>query len=243
MTSAPASVSHCYHHPSARSLTGSLRRHFIVEPRESAPLQHPGFYLWAVDDHLELRRGGEPAGVWISVDDVARRSAQGGELRRACLGKAGSANVLDAMAGWGVDGLVLAGAGATVTLVERQPALWALQRDLVRRTGLDRVVCRCDDGFAAITGSEAHDVIYLDPMFPTRNKRALPGKRMQWTAQLATADPRPLAQWLDAAIGRAVERVVLKRRRKDPALRPPDWQIVGTTVRYDVYRGRAEHAR
>jgi len=31
--------------------------------------------------------------------------------------------------------------------------------------------------------------------------------------------------------------VVLKRRRKDPPVRPPDWRILGTAVRYDVYRG------
>ena len=35
------------------------------------------------------------------------------------------------------------------------------------------------------------------------------------------------------------QRIVLKRRRKDPILDRPSWQIKGKMVRYDVYRSKS----
>lgn len=229
-------VVHLYHHPSARWLAAQFEGQFRVVARDAPPRDEAGFYLWAQDDRLELRHGADPRGVWIPPSELARRAAQGRELLRAC-GAADRPAVLDAMAGWGVDGLVLAGSGCSVAMVERHPAIAALQQDLVRRSGLTGVLCRWGDGYRALMESTGCDVVYLDPMFPSRRKGALPGKRMQWLAELSEPDPHPLAQWLEAATARARGRVVLKRRRRDPVVRPPDWQIVGTTVRYDVYRG------
>lgn len=210
------------------------------------------FRLCTVDDHLELRRGSAEGGasaggggsssdgIWITLPELNRRAAQGGELLRAC-GAADDVRVLDAMAGWGVDGLVLARRRCRVTMVERQPLLAALQRDLVRRAAAgDRVTCVLGDGFEVLTSPSRWNVVYLDPMFPERGKGALPGKRMQWLAELAHEDARPLAQWIEAAREAAVDRVVLKRRRRDAVVNPPDWQILGRTVRYDVYRGRSQ---
>jgi 16S rRNA (guanine1516-N2)-methyltransferase len=147
-----------------------------------------------------------------------------------------SPTVLDAMAGWGVDALVLTSRGCRVTPIERHPALAALAEDLARRSGNLDVACRVGDGFAALAAGP-FDVIYLDPMFPVRGKDALPGRRLQWLAELASPDPRPLTAWLDEAVAQARRRVVLKRRRRDPLVRAPDWQILGRTVRYDVFRG------
>jgi 16S rRNA (guanine1516-N2)-methyltransferase len=107
----------------------------------------------------------------------------------------------------------------------------------VRRLALPNVASRCGDGFEALTDASGYDVVYLDPMFPGRSKRALPGKRLQVLAALAVADPRPLSLWLEAAVAAARHRVVLKRRSKDPLVARPDWQIRGRTVRFDVYRG------
>lgn len=205
-------------------------------------------FLWANHDRLELhfatasdnpRAGGRRRGVWVELAELQRRARQGGGLLRAC-GVRGVAapSVLDAMAGAGVDGLVLAARGCRVTLVERQPAVSAMQQDLVRRSGLDGVTCRLGDGFEALSALPTHDVVYLDPMFPPRAKTALPDKRLQMLALLAEPDPRPLPEWLEAAVVFAGDRVVLKRRSKDPVLLRPDWQIAGRTVRFDVYRSR-----
>ena len=234
---APA-VDTLYCLPAARGRVEALAGWFRIIVAEAPPRDAPGFHLWADDEHLELRRAGDRRGAFVSVGELSRRAAQGGDLARACGVAAGKApTVLDAMAGWGVDGLVLAGRGCPVTLVERLPALSALQADLARRCGLPAELV-CGDGFEVLRTAEP-DVVYLDPMFPERSKTSLPGKRMQWLAELAECDPRPLEDWLALACSRARQRVVLKRRRRDPAVASPDWRIDGRTVRYDVYRGLA----
>jgi 16S rRNA (guanine1516-N2)-methyltransferase len=201
-------------------------------------------YVVAVDGHLELRFHEEPAtassGLWVPLDEVRRRAAEGGLLLRACGVRGGNRpRVLDPMAGLGVDGLLLAARGCEVTLVERHPMLCELMEDLTRRSGLSGVTCVCGDGFLHLADEVPYEVIYLDPMFPARNKHSLPHKRMQWLSRLAEPDHRPLGEWIDAAVAAAENRVVLKRRRKDPQVRRPDWQIPGRTVRFDVYRGNA----
>jgi 16S rRNA (guanine1516-N2)-methyltransferase len=230
-----------FFHTSAAALAARWADRFALEERDEPPADQREHYLWAVDDHLELRAGADdPAwhgGVWVLPGEVERRAAQGGDLARACgVSRDFRPRVLDAMAGWGIDGLVLASRGCQVTLVERHPLVSALQEDLARRIGAE-VTCRCGDGFQALHASPAFDVIYLDPMFPQRAKGALPGKRLQVLALLAQPDPRPLSSWLQAAVAAARRRVVLKRRDKDPLIAPPDWQIRGRSVRFDVYRG------
>ncbi len=200
------------------------------------PENQRGFHLWAADDRLELRGGPGGGAVWIRDAELVRRSARGSDLLRAC-GARTRPRVLDAMAGWGVDGIVLANQGCAVTLVERHPAVAALAEDLLRRSRVTGANVRWADGFAVLRERDVWDVVYLDPMFPERHKGALPGKRMQWLAALVADDSRPLSEWLSAATAAATDRVVLKRRRKDTAIGRPDWQLVGRTVRYDVYRG------
>lgn len=226
-----------YCHPLAWPLVEAWRD--AVSESSRRPEREDGFYLWAEDDHVELCHGGAAgSGVWVPLSELERRAAQGGDLARACgVSARHRPRVLDALAGWGVDGLVLARRGCAVTLVERQPVLWLLQQDLIRRSGSTNAVGCCGDGFDVLAGPDRWDVVYLDPMFPGRGKTALPGKRMQWLAQLATPDSRPLERWLRQAMAVARERVVLKRRRRDPQVLTPDWQILGRTVRYDVYRG------
>lgn len=233
----PDGAVRAYCPPRGRWLVDCIAAGVRVEERPQQPDDVPGFYLWAADDHMELCRGSGP-GVWVTVEELRRRAVRGSDLLRACgVSAAPAPRVLDAMAGWGVDALVLAGRGCRVTMVERHPALCVLQQDLARRSGLTQLISGQGDGYQALCSPALYDVVYLDPMFPARNKGALPGKRMQWLAQLAVADPRPLRDWLRQAVVKATGRVVLKRRRTDPLVAPPDWQIIGRTVRYDVYRG------
>lgn len=227
-----------YCHPDARSIVEPLTEFLEVVESMRQPSNVVDFHLWATTSHIALCRGRE-RGIWVTLSEIERRAAQGVELVRACGATGGPRQILDPMAGWGVDALVLAGSGCQVSLVERHPALWALQWDLIRRSGIEVSSTRCADGLAALDGARTWDVVYLDPMFPPRSKKALPGKRMQWLAALARPDSRPEAVWVERALSVARERVVLKRRRRDPVVLAPDWQIAGRTVRYDVYRGTA----
>jgi len=228
-----------FHHPAARDWVERWSGRFeLIECLQPPDLD--GALLWAVDDHLELRFGGERGpGAWVTEAEVRRRVRQVPELLRACGVRRGD-RVLDAMAGWGLDGLVLAGAGARVVMVEREPLLQVLQEDLLRRMQPCNVESSLGDGFLRLQEQGEYEVIYLDPMFPERSKRALPGKRLQYLGRLigVVEQDRPLIEWVERAIDCAAQRVVVKRRLHDAALAAPAWQILGRSIRYDVYRGR-----
>jgi 16S rRNA (guanine1516-N2)-methyltransferase len=263
-----------YCHPLAQGWVAELLSAWqtVAHIRECLvpPAEAPRPLLWAAPEHLELRlQQGREAGAWIRVDEVRRRAGQASELLKACGLRSAAGlpavcdapgqdasgqgqtrpRVLDAMGGWGLDALLLAAAGALVTSVERQPLLHLLQLDLVRRAQARQVEPVLGDGFDYLVPAHGFDVIYLDPMFPTRNKRALPGKHMQYLTALLTettlgnALERPLERWVEHAVQSARLRVVVKRRLHDRPIVAPDWQIRGRSIRYDVFRGRALSAQ
>lgn len=151
---------------------------------------------------------------------------------------------VDATAGLGEDSLLLAAAGFTVTMCERDPVIAALLRDsLVRAAGDSRLagtVSRMElvegDGAAFLRAmDEAPDVVFLDPMFPERTKSAAVKKKFQLLHHLERPceDERAL---LDAALAARPRKVVIKRPPKGPWLAGarPSHSIAGKAVRYDV---------
>jgi 16S rRNA (guanine1516-N2)-methyltransferase len=99
--------------------------------------------------------------------------------------------------------------------------------------------CREGDVRDVLAGCEEFDTVYLDPMFPPREKAALPRKSAQMLGDLLGAADGHLPELVSAATARARGRVVVKRRRHDATWLRPDWQILGRSVRFDVYRGTA----
>lgn len=162
-------------------------------------------------------------------------------------------HVIDATAGLGRESFVLATLGCTVTLLERSPTIHALLQD-----GLARARTSGDSEVQAITArmtlhhTSAHDwlpklssatlpdVIYLDPMFPERQKSALVQKEMRFFHQIVGED-RDSNELLDIARQYAKHRVVVKRPSHAPELGgcKPAFVISGKAVRYDVYLGKA----
>lgn len=157
-------------------------------------------------------------------------------IARACAARPGL-TVLDAMAGWGGDGLALAGARCAVTMTESHPMVFAMLVDLVERCASD-VRVELEDARRRIPAG--FDVVYLDPMFEPRRKTALPGKPMQVLRDIVRGevgrDAPDLADTLALARRHARERVVMKRHTHAPPVGAPDWRIPGRTVRFDVYR-------
>ena len=204
--------------------------------------------LWFDGEQLQLMAGNGGMQAWVTTEEVTKRAAGASLLARACnLTPRQPLRLLDAMAGWGVDGLALQLRGAQVLQVERNPAAWALLADLRRRFGFssDPQALLCADAWQVL-GSDATatvDVVYLDPMFAARKKTALPSKRLQLLAQVTAMPSYPepaMAGWIERAQRKALSRVVIKRRLKDPPLQPkPAWQLKGKTVRYDCYPGLA----
>ncbi len=79
------------------------------------------------------------------------------------------------------------------------------------------------------------DIIYLDPMFPTRRKGALPKIDAQVLGLLQSDSDLDAEQLLSKALQIAGKRVVMKRRLKDPKMLNPNQQLKGNKVRFDIY--------
>jgi 16S rRNA (guanine1516-N2)-methyltransferase len=157
------------------------------------------------------------------------------ELVRAC---GTGRTLLDVCAGFGTDGLALAQHGWDVTLVERELTIWLLLRDLCAE--FEHVSAVNADGIEYLQSSDQPwDVVYLDPMFPERGKKALPQRGLQHLRALATPFPHDLADVISLAQTTARERVVVKRRSTDPVVSPPNFQLRGKMIRFDVYLGRS----
>ena len=151
--------------------------------------------------------------------------------------------VIDATAGMGEDSFLLAAAGFTVRMYEYDPVIAALLGDALERAQQDpdllpiaaRMSLQQEDSIQALRNlSERPDVVFLDPMFPERQKSGLVKKKFQLLQQLE----RPCEEeegLLLAALSAAPRRIVIKRPLKGPYLagRKPDYSLMGKAIRYD----------
>jgi 16S rRNA (guanine1516-N2)-methyltransferase len=158
--------------------------------------------------------------------------------------------VLDATAGLGRDAFVLASLGCQMTLIERQPIIAALLEDGLERALLDAEVAPIARQMRLLCGNaielmsqwqgEPPQVIYLDPMFPHRDKSALVKKEMRLFRPLV-GDDMDAPALLEAALALATHRVVVKRPRKAPIIEgaKPSYALEGKSSRYDIYPKKA----
>lgn len=151
---------------------------------------------------------------------------------------------VDATAGMGEDSILLAAAGYETTLFEQNPVVAALLRDALRRAKkhpfLGPIVSRMTliegDSVAGMqTLPFAPDLVYLDPMFPARQKSGLIGKKLQLIQRLESPCAAEDAL-LDAAVSTGTPKIVIKRPLKGPFLagRQPNHSVKGKAIRYDV---------
>ena len=162
------------------------------------------------------------------------KPADGGPLR-----------AVDATAGLGEDALLLAAAGFSVRLFERNAIIAALLRDTMERASripeLVETVSRMEvsetDSVDALRSLDFEpDVVLLDPMFPQKGKDAAAKKKLQMFQQLECPcdDEGTL---FEAAIAASPRKIVVKRPVKGPLLagRKPDYSLEGKAIRYDCY--------
>lgn len=159
-------------------------------------------------------------------------------LVRACKPAVG-VRILDTTAGWGRDAAVLASFGAEVTMIERNPVMAALLDDaLQRRCSMDLnltlIQANAIDYLAYLTPDNYPDIIYIDPMHPTRQKTALVKKDLQVLQQLIGSDDDALAL-INLACTKVLKKVVVKWPQQLQPLRKSDVCISGKTVRFDIY--------
>jgi 16S rRNA (guanine1516-N2)-methyltransferase len=229
--------------------------------RLALPLSHTGadFALQVTDQGLQLQQLGDQAPGPVRVDfiegGVAHRRLFGGGsgqmIAKAVGVQAGiRPRVLDATAGLGKDAFVLASLGCEISLIERQPIIAALLEDGLRRAGDDTEVALIARRMTLLHGNaielmnrwsdEPPQVIYLDPMFPHREKSALVKKEMRLFRPLV-GDDSDAPALLAAALALASHRVVVKRPRKAPAIDgpKPSHTLEGKSSRYDIYPKKA----
>ncbi len=171
----------------------------------------------------------------IADDAIAARGKGLALLSRACGGPGRGQTLLDPFGGYGLDAMTLALSGYAVTVVEHERIIWLLLQDAIERQGLS-LQSEHGDGLVFLTDdAKQWDVVYLDPMFPLRHKRALPNRGLQHLQSLTSNFRVDIELCLTLAQERAKRRVVLKRRAKDPVIGRPTHQIKGQAVRFDVY--------
>jgi 16S rRNA (guanine1516-N2)-methyltransferase len=158
-------------------------------------------------------------------------------------GLEGVTTVMDCTAGLGEDSILLAAAGFRVKLYERDPMIAALLRDSLQRAAavaeLQPIVERMEfheaDSIKILSQlTDVPDVIYLDPMFPARQKSGLVKKKLQFLQQLEQPCEEG-NEFLQAAIQCRPKKIVIKRPLKGEFLgdHKPDYSLNGKTIRYD----------
>lgn len=165
-------------------------------------------------------------------------------------------NVLDATAGLGRDSLLLAAAGFHVTMIERDPLIAALLHDALdharQPSDTKHSEVNHESDLARITqhlsliegdsieflqeGALSSDVVYLDPMFPSRQKRAAVKKNFQILHIIEPPGGDEYDLFAAARMSNP-QKIVVKRPLKAPWLaeEKPNYSLKGKMIRYDCY--------
>ena len=242
-------------------LQAGLPAHLAIETADEPPRQAGALLLLLNEQGLALGESGKKAPKPVQVDFVGgkaahRRQYGGGKsqlIAKAVGLKTGvKPRVLDATAGLGGDAFVLAGLGCEMLMMERHPVVAALLQDGLERALSDPEAAEVASRMTLVPGNSTESmaqaltdtgfspqVIYLDPMFPAREKSASVKKEMKLFHQLVGFDTDE-AELLATALELATHRVVVKRPRKAPAIEgvAPTYVLEGKSSRYDIYAKR-----
>lgn len=231
------------------NLAASLGIGLVNEPQGQALL------LRLTPEHLELYKPDDPelpGALWVDFErpSARRRHVHPGRellVQAAKVRHIASPLIIDATAGLGRDGFLLAAAGCRVWMFEHNPIVAALLQDGLERAARSPHTAAITKRIQLITGDalthlpvleEQPDVIYLDPMFPQRSKSAKVKQDLQLLQLLDDKSDAP-EQLLLAALAVRPRKVVVKRPLKGPLLLglPPAYMLKGKAVRFDVYVG------
>lgn len=182
-------------------------------------------------------------------DGMLRRVTEG-RLLHEMLVKATKTDIenpiaIDATAGMGEDAFLIAANGYDVTLHEQNPVIALLLKDAIRRAKRQPVLKDIVNRMHVVEGDSVEilsnrldpvDLIYLDPMFPGRQKSGLIGKKLQLIQKMEAPCSEEDALF-DAAIKASPSKIIVKRPLKAPFLagRKPNYSLDGKAIRYDCY--------
>jgi 16S rRNA (guanine1516-N2)-methyltransferase len=227
----------------------------LLAKRLSLPfslLNQQQIQLVLTQQHIEIRTPDLGNPIFIDFEqgkNAHRRQFGGGRgqpLAKAIgLKKGATPTIIDATAGFGRDAFVLANLGCKITLVERNPLIATLLDDALQRASdnieisdvISRMALIGDDADHYLNSLETKpDVIYMDPMYPSREKSALVKKELRLLHELAGPD-LDSQKLLTTARATALKRVVVKRPKSAAFVgsQKPTTSIESKNTRYDVY--------
>ena len=155
-------------------------------------------------------------------DGMLRRVTEG-RLLHEMLVKATKTDIenpiaIDATAGMGEDAFLIAANGYDVTLHEQNPVIALLLKDAIRRAKRQPVLKDIVNRMHVVEGDSVEilsnrldpvDLIYLDPMFPGRQKSGLIGKKLQLIQKMEAPCSEEDALF-DAAIKASPSKIIVK---------------------------------
>lgn len=229
-----------------------------LELLDDNKLSEAGLYLIVDEDRVSIQQGGKKAPGPVFVDFVSGASAhrrkygggKGQSIAKAVgISSAYKPTVLDATAGLGRDGFVLATLGCEVTLIERHPVVYLLLKSGLANAQGDSEITDIIERMKLLNGNsiellrdwfdlgyEQPDIVYLDPMFPHSTASAEAKKEMKLFRSMVGADVDEDELW-DQANKIARCRIVVKRPAKAPPLagKEPSYSLTGKANRFDIY--------
>ena len=218
--------------------------------RTGSPIVNkPGDYLTVLFDSKGVSLSGFGLSYQGDFENMLHRVTNG-RLQHEMLAKAVKTDqenlkAIDATAGMGEDSLLLAACGYQVTLYEQNPVIAILLKDALRRAKKNTVLKDIVSRMQLVEGDSIEhlnkrldpvDVIYLDPMFPGRQKSGLINKKLQLIQKLEPPCSKETALF-DAAMAAQPSQIIVKRPLKSPYLdeRVPSYSLKGKAIRYDCY--------
>lgn len=218
--------------------------------RTGSPIVNkPGDYLTVLFDSKGVSLSGFGLSYQGDFENMLHRVTNG-RLQHEMLAKAVKTDqenlkAIDATAGMGEDSLLLAACGYQVTLYEQNPVIAILLKDALRRAKKNTVLKDIVSRMQLVEGDSIEhlnkrldpvDVIYLDPMFPGRQKSGLINKKLQLIQKLEPPCSKETALF-DAAMAAQPSKIIVKRPLKSPYLdeRVPSYSLKGKVIRYDCY--------
>jgi len=213
------------------------------------------YCLQMKDKQWQLIDQDEPEFSPVFIDFISGKTAYrrkyghaGGEAIGKAVGikKGHRPNIVDATAGWGRDAFVLATLGCRVHMIERSEIITKLLEDGLRRAEQDeKIGTMIKNNLSLTRGDSQHEllhtpfepeVIYLDPMFPHKEKSALVKKEMRILQDVVGQD-EDADELLKVSLHIATKRVVVKRPAYADFLAEikPHTSIKTKKHRFDIY--------
>lgn len=235
----------------AKQLADKLHLPYLDDP-QSAAAGNYDYLLIFTPDTLGLIKSGEKITTAFNIDFLSGKlfyRCQQASLRKELLARAIGKHprepitLVDATAGLGRDSFILASLGFHVTLLERSPIIHALLKDAHQRAKLDPRTAPAIERMQILQVeakdwliNNPSDVIYLDPMFPERQKSAAVKKEMVILQQLLGKED-DANDLFNIALHQATQRIIVKRPRlaENIANQAPNFSLMGKSSRFDIY--------